>query len=275
VIGRQVEGAGRLADDEEISRLHARLKLDAAGLCTIEDLGSTNGTYVNGAQISGPKTIAEGDRIEVGGTTLVLRELPGGAAAPVPDSQTRLTSFGPPGAQAAFPQTPAAAWPGPEQQGEAGFPPGPSLEPPPPRPAVPPDDREPIIPAAAPEPPSPRPPSAPPGPAEPPEAPEPPSPPPQSAPPGPAEPPEAPKPSSPPPPSAPPGPAEPPEAVEPPAPPPLALRLEVDFAGLEARLALDPGSEPVQFVFEAGSWRLNPIPPTQEGGPRERGPDAT
>lgn len=76
LIGRHAEGAGRLADDEEISRSHARLAVDASGFCAIEDLGSTNGTFVNGLRVSTPQTLAEGDTIEVGGTTLVVRELP-------------------------------------------------------------------------------------------------------------------------------------------------------------------------------------------------------
>src|SRR5438552_7430484 len=75
VIGRLAEGAGRLADDEEISRSHARLAVDSRGLCTIEDLGSTNGTWVNGMRIATPQTLAEGDTIEVGGTTMVVREI--------------------------------------------------------------------------------------------------------------------------------------------------------------------------------------------------------
>ncbi len=76
LIGRHADGAGRLAEDDEISRSHARLSLDTAGFCAIEDLGSTNGTFVNGLRISSPQTLSEGDSIELGGTTLVVRELP-------------------------------------------------------------------------------------------------------------------------------------------------------------------------------------------------------
>ena len=76
LIGRHAEGAGRLADDDEISRSHARISLDRSGFCAIEDLGSTNGTFVNGLRIAGPQTLSVGDTIEVGGTTLVVRELP-------------------------------------------------------------------------------------------------------------------------------------------------------------------------------------------------------
>ena len=76
LIGRHAEGAGRLADDDEISRSHARISLDRSGFCAIEDLGSTNGTFVNGLRIAGPQTLSVGDTIELGGTTLVARELP-------------------------------------------------------------------------------------------------------------------------------------------------------------------------------------------------------
>jgi predicted component of type VI protein secretion system len=76
LIGRHAEGAGRLADDEEISRSHARISLDRSGFCAIEDLGSTNGTFVNGLRLAGPQTLSVGDTIELGGTTLVVRELP-------------------------------------------------------------------------------------------------------------------------------------------------------------------------------------------------------
>jgi len=76
LIGRHADGAGRLADDGEISRSHARISLDRSGFCAIEDLGSTNGTFVNGMRIDGPQTLSVGDTIEVGATTLVVRDLP-------------------------------------------------------------------------------------------------------------------------------------------------------------------------------------------------------
>jgi predicted component of type VI protein secretion system len=76
VIGRVTEGAGRLIDDEEISRSHARLSMDSSGRCTIEDLGSTNGTWVNGMRITTPQTLSQGDTVELGGTTMTVREVP-------------------------------------------------------------------------------------------------------------------------------------------------------------------------------------------------------
>jgi FHA domain len=76
LIGRHAEGAGRLGEDEEISRSHARVSVDSSGSFAIEDLGSTNGTFVNGLRISTPQTLREGDTIEIGGTALVVREVP-------------------------------------------------------------------------------------------------------------------------------------------------------------------------------------------------------
>jgi hypothetical protein len=84
LIGRHGEGAGRLADDDEISRLHARMTLDSSGSFAIEDLGSTNGTFVNGLRITGPQALSEGDTIELGQTKLVVRDLPSAGEEPAP-----------------------------------------------------------------------------------------------------------------------------------------------------------------------------------------------
>ncbi len=75
IIGRQASGAGRLAEDEEISRQHARISREATGDYAIEDLGSSNGTFVNGLRIRSPRLLSLGDSIETGATTLVVREL--------------------------------------------------------------------------------------------------------------------------------------------------------------------------------------------------------
>jgi hypothetical protein len=48
-----------------VSQLHARLFRDEKGL-NIEDLGSTNGTYLNGRKVGGPARLKRGDRIRVG-----------------------------------------------------------------------------------------------------------------------------------------------------------------------------------------------------------------
>lgn len=109
LIGRHADGVGRLGDDEEISRYHARLSLGAGDLCTVEDLGSTNGTFVNGSRISVPQTLKQGDTITLGSSTLVVRELPAPAAAdPFSDSPAKAA-----GHATAESAAPAAAEPEP------------------------------------------------------------------------------------------------------------------------------------------------------------------
>ena len=109
LIGRHADGLGRLGNDEEISRYHARVSLDAGELCTVEDLGSTNGTFVNGWRISVPQTLKQGDTIKLGGSTLVVRELPAPAAAN-PSGDSPAEAEGQATAEAA---APAAAKPEP------------------------------------------------------------------------------------------------------------------------------------------------------------------
>ncbi len=64
VIGR-APGADIVIPDEYISSQHARIS-PRGGRAEIEDLGSTNGTVVNGSLIQRPTTLAEGDEIELG-----------------------------------------------------------------------------------------------------------------------------------------------------------------------------------------------------------------
>ncbi|MEY2397187.1 MAG: hypothetical protein QOJ00_361 [Actinomycetota bacterium] len=51
--------------DSMVSQLHARLFRTPKGL-HIEDLGSTNGTYLNGRKVGGPAKVKKGDRVRVG-----------------------------------------------------------------------------------------------------------------------------------------------------------------------------------------------------------------
>jgi pSer/pThr/pTyr-binding forkhead associated (FHA) protein len=66
VIGRDTS-AGLVIDDPEASRRHASLSLDGSDL-RVEDLGSTNGTFVNGARISEPQALSQGDKLRIGTT---------------------------------------------------------------------------------------------------------------------------------------------------------------------------------------------------------------
>jgi hypothetical protein len=79
-IGRQ-EDLGLPLDDSQASRRHARISPSEGG-AIVEDLGSTNGTYVNGQPIHGPRELGPGDRVRMGLTVLQLRSSKQVAAKP-------------------------------------------------------------------------------------------------------------------------------------------------------------------------------------------------
>lgn len=81
LIGRMAEGHGRLGEDIEISRRHAKIARNEEGDYAVEDLGSTNGTIVNGHRIDKPELLYPGDTIEVGATKLVVQVTAGPAPA--------------------------------------------------------------------------------------------------------------------------------------------------------------------------------------------------
>jgi parallel beta-helix repeat protein len=72
---------GRTADNEihisdpQLSRHHAAVTQSGSGYI-VADLDSTNGTFLNEQKITAPQPLQEGDRIRVGGTTLVFRWMP-------------------------------------------------------------------------------------------------------------------------------------------------------------------------------------------------------
>ena len=177
IIGRNVEGFGALGGDPEISRRHAQILRTPEGRLYVADLGSTNGTFVNGERISGSAWLSPGDVIRAGRSTLkvtggatggetVIKPTGGGSPTVVPGAAAAGAAAGAAGAGAAADEA-AAAEPTPVE------PPGPS-EPTAPEPTAP----EPVAPspppavaptpaAAAPGPPGPPPgavPSGPPGP---------------------------------------------------------------------------------------------------------------
>ncbi len=67
IIGRGL-GSGILIIDTFTSTRHARIFLKG-GQYWLEDLKSTNGTYLNEVQVSRPVLLADGDRLQVGGVT--------------------------------------------------------------------------------------------------------------------------------------------------------------------------------------------------------------
>ena len=64
VIGRDVN-ADVVINTAEVSRRHSRLHLEA-GVYIIEDLGSTNGTFINGQRLTTPVPLRSGDMIMLG-----------------------------------------------------------------------------------------------------------------------------------------------------------------------------------------------------------------
>ena len=72
-IGRGNPNDVRLDADEYASAQHARVEPRRDGVW-IEDIGSTNGTYVNGVRLSRPRKLAIGDLVRVGETDLRFEE---------------------------------------------------------------------------------------------------------------------------------------------------------------------------------------------------------
>ena len=68
-IGRSAACAIPLSEDEFASSVHARIFLNGTSVM-VEDLGSTNGTTLNGSRIARPAAISKGDKIVVGRTIL-------------------------------------------------------------------------------------------------------------------------------------------------------------------------------------------------------------
>ncbi|MGE3274495.1 MAG: FHA domain-containing protein [Vicinamibacterales bacterium] len=69
-VGRAAR-ADFVVDAALVSRLHCRLTLDAAGALQVEDLDSTNGTWVNGTRVT-RAPLAEGDTLTVGRVEFVV-----------------------------------------------------------------------------------------------------------------------------------------------------------------------------------------------------------
>src|SRR4051812_23231674 len=78
LIGRSApEEDGRLGDDPEISRRHARISRGSDGRLTVEDLGSSNGTFVNDQPIDAPRELGPGDVVKLGRTVLRVTDSSG------------------------------------------------------------------------------------------------------------------------------------------------------------------------------------------------------
>ncbi len=73
VIGRGKDAALALSD-VEVSRAHARIDVED-DVPFLRDLGSRNGTFLNGAPVSGAIEVRVDDEIDVGATRLIVREI--------------------------------------------------------------------------------------------------------------------------------------------------------------------------------------------------------
>jgi pSer/pThr/pTyr-binding forkhead associated (FHA) protein len=93
VIGRE-EGMDIALQDPESSRRHALVSW-RGGQFVIEDLGSTNGTFVNGVQITAPQVLNPGDSIGIGQTALVFHTTEAQMDAHLPPQQAPAYSAAP------------------------------------------------------------------------------------------------------------------------------------------------------------------------------------
>jgi pSer/pThr/pTyr-binding forkhead associated (FHA) protein len=83
VLGRQATDL--VIQDAQVSRRHASVR-PAGDALEVEDLGSRNGTWVNGARIAGAVRLAPGDRVRVGDTIFEVEAAP----APAPTDERPL-----------------------------------------------------------------------------------------------------------------------------------------------------------------------------------------
>lgn len=91
VIGRQ-PSCDLVIQDSTVSKQHVAIDI-AGDAVTLSDLGSRNGTMVNGQRCSGTRALAEGDVVGIGATLLVLQVI-GGAGSSRDDSTATLDPSG-------------------------------------------------------------------------------------------------------------------------------------------------------------------------------------
>ncbi len=72
LIGR-ADSCGLTLDDSYVSSQHARI-FARDGKCMLEDLGSTNGTYLNRRRITAPTELQRGDKVKIGRTVMEMRK---------------------------------------------------------------------------------------------------------------------------------------------------------------------------------------------------------
>jgi signal transduction histidine kinase/pSer/pThr/pTyr-binding forkhead associated (FHA) protein len=72
IIGRDAGNAIQV-HDQEVSRLHAEIEYDGQ-VCSVADLGSSNGTFVNGHRLEDRQPLTTNDHVQVGGTLMLFTD---------------------------------------------------------------------------------------------------------------------------------------------------------------------------------------------------------
>jgi hypothetical protein len=116
-------------NDPEVSRHHLRLTRGAGGF-TLEDLGSTNGTFINGQRMTGARPLNVGDMIGLGETVTLGYDIVRAGAAPGPAPTAAGPTAAPPAGQNPYaPPTPGGQQPYPPQQPQQPYPQQPQQQP--------------------------------------------------------------------------------------------------------------------------------------------------
>ncbi len=103
-----------VVDDRSVSRVHAMVSC-SNGRLTVQDLNSSNGTYVNGELLRGEADLCDGDELRLGEAKLRVRRIPGTQSGRIPvDELTaavdeRFTEYRANGPPAGRPRNPAKA----------------------------------------------------------------------------------------------------------------------------------------------------------------------
>jgi hypothetical protein len=119
VIGR--EGVAVTIEDSELSRRHAAVRPIPGGF-QIEDLGSLNGTFVNGKRIAEPTQLDSGDSIKLGQSVLEIEAAPRSAptaasAVPAPPVPAAAPASAPGPSSSGVPDDPFGTHAAPEGMG--------------------------------------------------------------------------------------------------------------------------------------------------------------
>ncbi len=125
-IGRDAQN-DIVVPEADVSRRHARLSRHGNAY-VLEDLGSTNGTFVNGKRLVAPYTLHPGDEVQFGPNVVFVYEQVSDPDATVAVQAQTLRAAVQKQPQPAQPAAPQPAPPPPSQ-------PAPAAAPPPPRPA--------------------------------------------------------------------------------------------------------------------------------------------